>query len=50
MTERTPSTPARAESTIGVSEELRDRLRVEKAKEGVTYDEYLRENLSLEME
>ena len=33
--------------TIPVSEELRDRLRVAKAEQGVSYDEYLRENLSL---
>lgn len=33
--------------TVPVSEELRDKLRVAKAEEGVSYEEYLRENLSL---
>jgi len=33
--------------TVPVTTELRDKLRVAKAEEGVSYDEYLRENLSL---
>jgi len=33
--------------TVPVTAELRDKLRVAKAEEGVSYDEYLRENLSL---
>lgn len=33
--------------TVPVSVDLRDKLRVAKAKDGVSYDEYLRENLSL---
>jgi hypothetical protein len=33
--------------TVPVSVELRDKLRVAKAEQGVSYDEYLRENLSL---
>jgi hypothetical protein len=33
--------------TITVSRELFSELRVATAEEGVTYDEYLRENLSL---
>lgn len=37
-----------AETTIPISPELRDRLRVEKAEDGDSYDAYLRENLSLE--
>jgi len=32
---------------VPVSVELRDKIRVAKAEEGVSYDEYLRENLSL---
>jgi len=34
-------------SSVPVSVELRDRLRVAKAEKGVSYDEYLKENLSL---
>jgi hypothetical protein len=33
--------------SVPVTRELRDRLRVAKAEEGLSYDEYLRENLSL---
>jgi hypothetical protein len=33
--------------SVPVSEELRDRLRVAKAEEGGSYDEFRRENLSL---
>jgi len=33
---------------LPVSPEFRDRLRVKKAKEGVSYETYLREQLSLE--
>ena len=40
-----PESPAHG--TIPISRDLRDRLRVAKAREGMTYDEYLRENLSL---
>jgi len=35
---------------LSVSPELRDRIRVEKAESGQTYDDYLRENLSLSLE
>jgi hypothetical protein len=42
-----PSTNQTEYRSVPVSEELRDRLRVAKAEEGVSYDEYLRENLSL---
>ena len=38
------------ETTISVSKELRDKLRREKAKEGVFYDTYLREKLDLDLE
>lgn len=37
-----------AETTIPVSRELRDWIRLEKTREGVHYDTWLRENLSLE--
>jgi len=33
--------------TIPVSRELRDKIRVAKAREGMSYDEYLRAELSL---
>jgi hypothetical protein len=33
---------------VPVSPEFRDRLRIKKAKEGVSYETYLREQLSLE--
>jgi hypothetical protein len=34
--------------TIPVTDDLREQLRVAKAKRGVSYDEYLRAELSLE--
>ena len=37
-----------AETTIPVSRELRDAIRLEKTREDVNYDSWLRENLSLE--
>jgi predicted DNA binding CopG/RHH family protein len=46
MTDRTPPTK-KAATTIPVSEPLRDKIRVEVAKQGMTYDEYLRSNLSV---
>lgn len=46
MTDTNPSKAA--ETTIPVSTDLRDRLRVAKAEDGVAYDTYLRENLPLE--
>jgi hypothetical protein len=45
-----PSTQAESDPeyrSVPVSVELRDKLRVAKAEQGVSYDEYLRENLSL---
>ena len=42
------STPSTSETTVPISCELRDKLRVAKAEDGVTYDEYLREQLALE--
>ena len=52
MTERPSSTTADgidpAETTIPVSRELRDRIRLEKTREDVNYDSWLRENLSIE--
>lgn len=43
------SRPSKAsETTIPVSNELQDHLRVAKAKDGIAYDTWLRENLSLE--
>ena len=47
MTDRHPS-PDTASTTIPVTPDLRDRLRVEVAKDGTTYDEYLRRELPLE--
>jgi hypothetical protein len=40
-----PNEPAHG--TIPVSPELRDKIRVAKAEDGLTYDEYLRAELSL---
>jgi hypothetical protein len=52
MTESPRSTDAEgidpAETTIPVSRELRDAIRLEKTREDVNYDSWLRENLSLE--
>lgn len=42
-----PPSTEREYRTVPVSTELRDKLRVAKAEEGVSYDEYLKENLSL---
>ena len=44
---QSPSSTA-AETTIPVSEQLRDKLRVAKAKQGIDYDSYLREKLNFE--
>ena len=52
MTESPSSTDGEgidpAETTIPVSSELRDAIRLEKTREDVNYDSWLRENLSLE--
>ena len=52
MSESPPSTDAEginpAETTIPVSRELRDKIRLAKTREDVHYDTWLRENLSLE--
>lgn len=37
-----------AETTIPVSRELRDKIRLEKTQQDVPYDTWLRDNLSLE--
>jgi len=47
MTDR-PSTTDTASTTIPVTPDLRDRLRVAVAKDGTTYDEYLRQQLPLD--
>lgn len=49
MSESPPSTDS-GFAYLSVSPELRDRIRVEKAESGQTYDDYLRENLSLSVE
>lgn len=44
----TNATESRQEfRTVPVRVDLRDKLRVAKAQDGVSYDEYLREHLSL---
>ena len=52
MSESLPSTDAEginpAETTIPVSRELRDKIRLAKTRQDVDYDTWLRENLSLE--
>lgn len=45
-----PPTTDGASTTVPVTPELRDRLRVAKAESGQSYDDYLRENLSLSVE
>ena len=45
-----PTTQAESDPeyrSVPVSVELRDKLRVAKAEKGVSYDEFLKENLSL---
>ena len=37
-----------AETTIPVSRELRDKIRLEKTRQDVNYDQFLRENLPIE--
>jgi len=49
MSESRPSTDS-GFVYLSVSPELRDELRVAKAETGQTYDDYLRENLSLSIE
>lgn len=49
MSDSLPTTDG-ASTTVPVSPELRDRLRVAKAESGQSYDDYLRENLSLSVE
>lgn len=43
----TTETESPAHGTIPVSPELRDKIRVAKAEDGLTYDEFLRAELSL---
>ncbi len=45
MTESQSKSPSYG--TIPVSPELRDKIRLEKARKGISYDEYLRNELSL---
>jgi hypothetical protein len=49
MSESAPSTDS-GFAYLSVSPELRDRIRVEKAESGQSYDEFLRENLPLSVE
>jgi hypothetical protein len=49
MTE-TPGSTEREYVCLSVGADLRDLLRVKTAKSGQSYEEYLRENLSLEAE
>lgn len=42
-----PPSTDREYTTLPITPELRDRLRVAKAESGQSYDEYLKENLSL---
>jgi hypothetical protein len=42
------STRDRDDTTLCVSRELRDEIRVAKAKEGVSYDDYLSRHLPIE--
>lgn len=42
-----PQSKSPSHGTIPVSPELRDKIRVAKAREGLSYDEYLRAELSL---
>jgi len=45
-----PDTPGREYTSIVVTPEYRDKIRVEKAKEGLSYEEYLRQHLPIETE
>jgi hypothetical protein len=45
-----PPTADSGFTTLPITPELRDRLRVAKAESGQSYDDYLRENLSLSVE
>jgi len=47
---RKPGTTDREYATVNVSEEFRDKLRVEKAKRGVSYEELIRQNLTLDLD
>lgn len=48
MSESLPTN--RADTTIPVTPEVLTAIRIEKAESGLSYDEYLRENLSLSIE
>lgn len=50
MSQPTGSHDSSQYTTLPVSEELRDHVRVAKAEAGQSYDDYLREHLPLEAE
>jgi len=47
---RKPGSTEREYATVNVSEEFRDQLRVEKAKRGLSYEELIRRNLTLDLD
>jgi len=47
MAEKATSTRERDDTTLSVSQEFRNRIRVEKAKEGISYEEYLSRHLPI---
>jgi hypothetical protein len=49
MSQPTGSTD-REYTTLVVSPQFRDKIRLEKAREGLSYEEYLREHLPVEVE
>jgi ribosome-binding protein aMBF1 (putative translation factor) len=48
MPEQTTPTTDRDYTTVTVSREFRDKIRVAKAKEGVSYEKYLAQHLPIE--
>lgn len=47
MASQSPGTTDRAYTSLTVSPEFRDKVRVAKAEAGVSYEEYLREHLPI---
>jgi predicted DNA binding CopG/RHH family protein len=46
----TQDTTPKATTNVSISEQLRDKLRIECAKRGLSYDQLLRAELDLELE
>jgi hypothetical protein len=50
MTGQSPGTTDSEYTSLVVTPDFRDKIRVEKAKQGLSYEEYLRQHLPIETE